>query len=171
MSDRTADSEVVFRWAEPGDAAVVTAIWQSTARWLEDKGDLLWLPGEFSEPATLAAITDQQLLVGTDSQGVCACALVTDTDEVFWPEQPPGAALYVHKIAVAQRMRGQRLAQRLLLHVETLARTRSISLVRLDCEPRKPLLSLYTACGFTRYDAQPVQRGEFRVQRFEKKLR
>jgi GNAT superfamily N-acetyltransferase len=47
---------------------------------------------------------------GSDPVGTM---LVATTDEDFWPEDAPGVALYVHKLAVARRAAGRGVSQAL----------------------------------------------------------
>jgi len=102
---------------------------------------------------------------GSDPVGTM---LVATTDEDFWPEDAPGVALYVHKLAVARRAAGRGVAQALLRQAEIETAAAAIPHLKLDCRADRPKLqALYESAGFQRVDERVVF-GWLHVVRYEK---
>ncbi len=159
------------RWAKPTDAAGVLAVWQEVSRWLQQQGMPLWDPNQFSHEQVSGQIAAGEICVGVDvAQRIVACMQVSTTDPLFWPEMHLEPAWYLHKIAVTRSQRGQNWVDALLAWVEPLATAGAAKYLRLDCEPRPALLALYQGAGFTNYDAGPVERAGYRVQRLQRPI-
>lgn len=81
-------------------------------------------------------------------QVIVAMVTVSDSDSETWGVGS-SAAVYVHRLAVAQTRRGSRLGQRLLAWVEARAADRGAACVRLDCATDNPgLRRFYEQHGF-----------------------
>ena len=89
-------------------------------------------------------------------------------DRVFWPDARDGEALYVHRLAVARRFAGRGLSMIMLEWSVREAKRLGRDYLRLDCEPRAKLLTLYQRAGFTPVDAAPIQVGRHFVVRHER---
>ncbi len=87
-------------------------------------------------------------------------------DPVFWPEVEAGTSAFVHKLAVAPRRQGQDLAQALLAHACSLARSQGLPMLRLDCQSGRPRLrAVYERFGFRHHSQIALGGGLF--ERFE----
>ena len=94
-----------------------------------------------------------------------------NADTLFWPQDPPGEAFYVHRLAVARNFAGRGFANAMLRWAEAETLNQGRRFLRLDCEPRPKLLALYQKAGFTRVDAEPIEVTGHWVVRHEKPVR
>jgi GNAT superfamily N-acetyltransferase len=92
-------------------------------------------------------------------------------DPIFWPNAIAGEALYIHRLAVARRFAGRRFSHAMLDWAAREAMSAGRDFLRLDCEPRPKLLSLYRDAGFLAVDARPIQVGVHFVVRHQKRSR
>jgi GNAT superfamily N-acetyltransferase len=70
-------------------------------------------------------------------------------DDFYWPEAAPGAALYIHKLAVRRAFAGQGLLGEMLAFAAADARARGIPLLRLDTFLRPAMQLMYERHGFS----------------------
>ncbi|GAA3035668.1 GNAT family N-acetyltransferase [Streptosporangium longisporum] len=136
---------LTLRRATGGDLDGVLALLAETAAWLNRRGVRQWPAGGF--PAgRIAPLIDAGTLYLLEGQDGPAATLALDghADPEFWaPADDPGAALYVHKLAVARDHSGRGLGEALL----DWAGLRVLSLgkrwLRLDCSKDNPGLQGY----------------------------
>ena len=143
---------------------------REAADWLIAKGEPLWGPNETSFDELLHVTRAGELVIGRVEGEVAACMYLHDEDRLFWPDDNPGEAFYVHRLAVARKFARRGLAQAMLRWAEAEVRMKQRAFLRLDCEPRPKLLALYADAGFTRVDPQPIQVCEHFVVRHEKRI-
>ena len=146
------------------------ALIHEAANWLIAKGEPLWGPNETSFEELERVARGGELVIGHVGAETAACMYLHDEDRLFWPQDKPGEAFYVHRLAVARKYAGLGFAHAMLRWAETEVRAKNRSFLRLDCEPRAKLLALYADAGFTRIDASPIQVGEHFVVRHEKPI-
>jgi GNAT superfamily N-acetyltransferase len=92
------------------------------------------------------------------------------SDPDFWPEDPPGEALYVHRLAVTRRFAKKGYSQAMLRWAEDEARRLGRPYVRLDCEQRPKLIALYRDAGYLRVDEGPVEVHGYWVLRQQRRV-
>ena len=158
------------RAAEPGEAAGALAILQEAASWSATLGPAVWLPEEFELREQVAAVAAGELIGGFDEQGMAACMRLQQRDTLFWPDDPPGAALYVHKVAVSRRCAGVGWLSRLIDYADRRSREHGALAVRLDTLPHPRMIRLYTDLGFEPVDAEPRRFGDRHMIRLERRL-
>jgi GNAT superfamily N-acetyltransferase len=146
------------------------ALIHEAADWLIAKGEPLWGPAETSYEELLRVTRGGELVIGRLDGEAVACMYLHNEDRLFWPEDPPGEAFYVHRLAVARRHAGRGFAKAMLAWAEAEVQATGRSYLRLDCEPRAKLLALYASTGFTRVDAEPILVAGHRVVRHEKRV-
>ncbi len=103
-----------------------------------------------------------------DTQPVAAMILLP-SDPLFWPADPPGDALYLHKLAVHPDWQGHGLSAQMI--PAAIKETRAVGRpwLRLDTAAERPKLrSLYESLGFVlvregRVDGWPAACYELRV--------
>lgn len=77
------------------------------------------------------------------------CVAVTDIDTTYWHNIECGKSLYLHKLAIKNEARGNRLSSQMIDHVKNIARSRGINEIRLDCNAdRAKLRKIYEDQGF-----------------------
>ncbi|WP_407569028.1 GNAT family N-acetyltransferase [Deinococcus altitudinis] len=78
-----------------------------------------------------------------------AVMLLVASDPVFWPGDPPGEALYLHKLAVHPDWQGLRLSAQMVEEAARLTRAAGRPWLRLDTAAERPRLrNLYEDLGF-----------------------
>lgn len=84
----------------PAPLANLTPVLRASSLAFEARGLPMWTP-DLLDPARLEAqyAGAQGYLGWLEGQPVAAMLLVP-SDPVFWPADPPGEALYLHKLAV-----------------------------------------------------------------------
>ena len=152
------------------EAPVALAILQEAAIWSATIGAPVWSPDEFTLADQLRVAAAGELIGGFDEMGMAACMRLQATDRLFWPDDPEGEALYVHKIAVARRAVGRDWLSRLIHHAIEQARERGAFALRLDTLPRPRMLELYTDRGFEAVDAEPRRFGDRFMIRLELRI-
>ena len=138
------------------------------AEWLTAKGEPLWGPNETSYDELVRVTQAGELITGHIAGELAACMYLHNEDKLFWPNDPPGQAFYVHRLAVARKYAGRGYAHAMLAWAVEETRRERRSYLRLDCEPRPKLLALYRSAGFTRVDANPIEVIGHLVVRHEK---
>ncbi len=137
----------------PAAAGVVAA----TARHQEALGRTLW-PPESVTPERLARHypAPSWHVAWREGRAVGAFSLL-DADPPFWPDDPPGEALYLHKLAVHPTCQGQGLAHTLLEHAVQVTRESGRPWLKLDTAANRPALRrLYETFGFEPVDEREV---------------
>lgn len=158
----------VIARAGMGAIAEADVLIREAADWLIAKGEPLWGPNEISYDELVRVTRAGELVTGRVEGALAACLYLHGEDTLFWPQDKPGEAFYIHRLAVARKHAGQGLAHRMLDWAVNETRAKGRPYLRLDCEPREKLLALYRNCGFARIDAAPIRVGEHFVVRHEK---
>ncbi|WP_425146120.1 GNAT family N-acetyltransferase [Deinococcus sp.] len=133
----------------PASYQEAAPIIQAAAQALEARADTLWHQSE----VTAAALTRQypagRALIGElDSLPAVTCILL-DHDPSFWPDDPPGAALYLHKLEVHPAWQGHGLAHAMLRAAVQEVRAMGGQFLRLDTDFLRPRLrAVYEQFGF-----------------------
>jgi GNAT superfamily N-acetyltransferase len=145
----------LVRSLAPREVADAVELLRAAANWTARFGSPIW-----NEEELAAALSDRSgeeggWFGGFEQGRLSACMRVDGADPVHWPNDPPGAAIYVHKVAVARRAAGRGWTARLIAHAVDLAASRGAAFVRLDTAPRKKLINLYRQLGFELTDPRP----------------
>jgi GNAT superfamily N-acetyltransferase len=140
------------------------------ADWLTAAGMPLWGPEETSHEELVRVARLGELVIGRVAGEAATCMYLHDEDHLFWPQSRVGEAFYVHRLAVARKFKGQGFARAMLDWGEAETRRCGRSYLRLDCEPRSKLLTIYQAAGFARVDPGTIRVGRHFVVRHEKRV-
>jgi GNAT superfamily N-acetyltransferase len=126
------------------------------AEWLIGKGETLWGANETSLATLEAVARADELVMARIGREAAACMFLHRSDPDFWPGDPAGEAVYIHRLAVARAFAGRGFAGRMLAWAEEEARRMGRRYVRLDCEPRPKLIALYRSAGYLPVDPAPA---------------
>lgn len=140
-----------------GDLPAAAGVVAATARHQEALGRTLW-PPESVTPERLARHypAPSWHVAWREGRAVGAFSLL-DADPPFWPDDPPGEALYLHKLAVHPSGQGQGLAHKLLEHAVQVTRESGRPWLKLDTAASRPALRrLYETFGFEPVDEREV---------------
>lgn len=155
VSATSATTSWFIRRAALEEAGEALAILREVAQWLIDTGRPLWPVESLQLDAVRRAALAGELVLGfTESQPVATMTLQA-RDESYWPNDPQGEALYVHKVAVRRCAAGQNWCSRLIEWARDRARNAGARFLRLDTAGRPELLSLYQRLGFNVVDEKP----------------
>ncbi|MFI7614150.1 GNAT family N-acetyltransferase [Nonomuraea terrae] len=135
---------LALRRAEPADLHGVLKLLADTSEWLYTQGVRQWPRGGFG-PERIEPLIEERVLFllddelryldpGASAPPVATIALDEHADPEFWtPGDDPGAALYVHKLAVARNWSGSGLGDALLDWACAAAYAAGLPWLRLDC--------------------------------------
>lgn len=152
--------------ALPEEAAVAVEILREASRWVASISRPLWHADSFVVGDFERAAAMQELVLGYEPDPV-ACMLLQKRDEVYWPDDADGEALYLHKIAVRRAAAGQGWLGRLIGWAASEARSAGARFLRLDTADREKLVSLYQSHGFRAVDPHPRRYGALLIVRLE----
>lgn len=162
---------LVVRKAEPSEKAMVLAIKQDAARWLEAKGihqwaGILMAQGEdfvhkpVQEGEAYLALKDD-LPIGTIT--------LTWEDAVSWGEKgKDGKAGYLHGMAVLRKYAGKEIGKNLLNWAMGAIRAKG-KIIRLDCMAENPRINRYYTDLQFESKGQATLASGFKVSLYEKK--
>jgi GNAT superfamily N-acetyltransferase len=157
--------------AAPDDALAVAEVLQEAARWITTWRSQLWDPELVGESFVTPYIARGQMLTARTAGSIAGVMIMLPDDPHFWPDRPPGEALYLHKLAVRRDYAGTGVPSALMDHAAGLARAQRRPILRLDCDP--PLSRFYQGLGFRPVDEIDVRHpeaGPMRVARMERRL-
>ncbi|PTA67291.1 GNAT family N-acetyltransferase [Deinococcus arcticus] len=132
-----------------GDLEAAAGVLRASAAELETRGQPLW---------PLDSLTLERLgrhypahgwqVAWRAGQAVGTYCLL-ERDPPFWPDDPPGEALYLHKLAVHPAAQGTGLSALLLADARARARSAGRPWLKLDTAADRPALrQLYKRVGF-----------------------
>lgn len=154
-----------IRRANCDEAASAVRILRSVSTLLVEKGSPLWDPESFDLGAFRNAALLGELVLGYQGDEPVACMLLQRSDPVFWPDDSPGDALYLHKLAVLSQARGLGWSSRLIEWAHARAVESAVRFLRLDA-PQSGF-ALYQKYGFVLIDTRPRWFGKTRAVRLE----
>lgn len=164
------ESEVTVERGELVDVPEVQALVAEARQWLADRLIDQWqdpLPDRVIE----ADVHCGRLFVIRETGGLAGMLSITHSDVETWGPDTT-RALYVHRLAVAQRHRGAQLGRTLLRWARTYALEHDCEWLRLDCAADNPgLRRYYERAGFAHVRDEvvpsPDGRRSFRVSLYQ----
>lgn len=121
----------------------------ATANALVERGQTLWPPHTLTPERLLRYYPAHTWRVARQAGQALATCCLLDADPLFWPDDSPGMALYLHKLGVVPEAQGRGLAQHMLAFAVHETRERGLPLLKLDtAAERTKLRHLYTTYGF-----------------------
>lgn len=145
----------VIRPADPADAPEIRRLLHDVALWTETFGRRVWQEEELDRCTHPSSLADGRWFGAFDPEGLAACMRVDASDPTHWPDDGPGDAIYLHKVAVARRAAGRGWAGRLVETATEIAAGTAVRFLRLDTLPRAKLIGLYHNLGFRLVDEHP----------------
>lgn len=153
--------------ATPEEAGEALSILREVAQWLVDIGRPLWPVESFQLDAVRRAALAGELILGFAESRPVASMQLQARDERFWPDDPPGEALYMHKVAVRRCAAAQQWSTRLIAWAREEAQNAGARFLRLDTADRHELLALYQRHGFYVVDERPRCVDDLMIYRLE----
>ncbi|MCG5211731.1 GNAT family N-acetyltransferase [Streptosporangium soli] len=142
---------LTLRKAGHADLPAALALLAEAAEWLYRRGVRQW-PREGFGPQRIEPLIDEGVLYLADDGAAPVAVVAVDdhADPEFWASaDDPGAALYVHKLAVSRSLAGRRVGDALLDWAGLLALASGRRWLRLDCAKDNHGLQAYYRRSFT----------------------
>lgn len=132
-----------------GDTGAASGVLVAAALHLKARGEPLWPESSLTPERLARSYPPDGWRVAWRGGAALACLCLLDTDPLFWPDDPPGEALYLHKLAVHPQAQGQGLSALLLREAVRETGARGRRWLRLDTATGRPKLrALYADFGF-----------------------
>ena len=135
--------------------------------WTSTFGAPIWPLGGFTteEQHRIAAAGEQ--IGGFEDARMVACMRLHESDPVYWADDPPGEALYLHKLAVRRAASGRGWTARLVAWAVAECRRNGARALRLDTLANDKLPRHYEALGFRFVDETSDRVGGVPIVRME----
>ena len=131
------------------ELTVFSDILQEVACWLETTGQPLWALELLEPEALLRKNTLDELFLGRLNGVPVATMILQHEDTPFYPDDPPGEALYLHKLAVRRSASGRGVSTKMIAWAQNHATRLGKRYLRLDTSAERPKLNaLYRNYGF-----------------------
>ncbi|WP_309573496.1 GNAT family N-acetyltransferase [Deinococcus sp.] len=132
-----------------GDIPAASAVLTAAATALVARGEPLWPPKTLTPERLLRHYAVSPWRVAWRGGQVVACMSLLHSDPPFWPDDVPGTAQYLHKLAVHPDAQGQRLSSWMVQKAMSEARRAGVPALKLDTATSRPKLrALYEGSGF-----------------------
>jgi GNAT superfamily N-acetyltransferase len=157
---------ISVRRATASDAAVVQAMLQEAAQWVDALGVVMWDEGELAADRVNADIAAGRFFIA-DVDGEAAGAVIFQLeDHLFWPDLEQNDSAFLHRLVVRRRYRGLGVSTALMRWARSRASDLGKRYLRLDCDADRPKLrTLYEGFGFRFHSFRQV--GPYYVARYE----
>ena len=157
---------ISVRQATASDAAVVQAMLEEAAQWVDALGVVMWDEGELAPDRVDADIAAGQFFIA-DVDGEAAGAVIFQLeDRLFWPDLKQNDSAFLHRLVVRRRYRGLGVSTALMRWATSRASDFGRRYLRLDCDADRPKLrALYEGFGFQFHSFRQV--GPYYVARYE----
>lgn len=138
--------------------------------WAKARGTAVWELNELRLEPFEEAARKSELVIGYADESPAATMLLQTEDRLYWPGEAPGAALYLHKVAVRRAYAGQSWLSCLIAFAVDEATRLGIGRLRLDTILRPMPRSLYEQRGFQALVEPPLLVAGRQMIRMERTL-
>jgi len=135
---------------EPDELDTFLSILREAADWLRRRGRELWTPAQLTEGAILGQYGVDELFLCRVHGEPAGVMILAKEETIHWPDEQPGEAVYMHKLAVRRAYAGTVLSTRMIEYAKEYTRELGRAYLRLDCDYRPALCALYERNGFDR---------------------
>jgi predicted N-acetyltransferase YhbS len=148
----------------------VAAILAAASAWSKSKSSFEWHAQDISIELLTAHTEKGEMFGWIENSKILGCMLLVDVDKVHWPEDRPGDALYIHKLAVKRSHAGIGIGETLVAFACCEAKSRGIHMLRLDTVPETRLPAYYERQGFIADPNGPADYAGRRLIRMQKRI-
>jgi GNAT superfamily N-acetyltransferase len=135
--------------------------------WTSTFGEPIWAFGSFTpEELHRIAVAGEQI-GGFEGTQMVACMRLHESDPIFWADDPPGEALYLHKLAVRRSASGRGWSARLVQWAVEECRKKGARALRLDTLANDKLPRHYETLGFHLVDETSQRVGGVPIVRMQ----
>lgn len=142
-------SELVIRKATPENIPQIEEMYRTRVKFNDAHDIHQWDYDQVTWECFQTLYTIDDYYAGfLDDTLVCGCFIV-DMDALYWPHEPKGAALYLHKIVVHPNYGGHGYADQLITFFKNKGKEEGYPEVRIDVREKKTKLrQMYERNGF-----------------------
>lgn len=158
----------LLRASDPGHWEEASSLLGDVRIRLESMSAMLWTEAQTSPGRLAMDYPIEQLHFLEENAERIGIVVLMEHDPLFWPEIKPGAALFVHKLALHPVHCGKGLGKTALDTIVEYAGKLGHDWIRLDCDDRPALHRFYQDYGFTLVDIKPVS--QFVVGRYKLRI-
>jgi GNAT superfamily N-acetyltransferase len=158
---------VEIRFARATESPLVSSVLVEAATWIAERGAPLWHMDQLGADAIAADVAAGRFVLAMLDTEALATARLTRDDPECWPDATPGAAAYVHRVAIRRAWAGRGLPGMILAWCAKQAQDLGCGYLRVDCDAeRLRLRGLYEGLGFRFHSERTV--GRHTVARYER---
>lgn len=141
--------ELTIRALQEDELPLFSSILLEGARWLAERGMSMWSEEQVAVEKLLKNNRMHEMFIGYHDGEPAAVMILQEADAMMWPEDPPGEALYLHKLCVRRSLARTGLSQAMVDWAKLQAKQANKGYVKLDCAADRPaLVTFYTQQGF-----------------------
>jgi ribosomal protein S18 acetylase RimI-like enzyme len=138
-----------IRPIQPDEIDHVVAILQEASQWLISRGIAQWNPADFDHATVTRWMSSGVVLAAWREHDAIGTVTIDEQDDGLWTGMP-GAARYIHKLAISRHAAGQGVSRALLRAAEAHVAAQGYPSARLDCwAGNTALRRFYTNAGYT----------------------
>ncbi|GAA3370752.1 GNAT family N-acetyltransferase [Streptomyces sannanensis] len=151
---------IAFRGADESDLGALVVLYDTAARWMQEKGIAQWRPGDKDAEHFRERIQTGEVWVAQRGDRIVGAYELWWDDEPAWGAQPPVAG-YVHRLMTDRTHAPAGTGRVLLAHAEGRTARAGRGLCRLDCLSTNPRLRrYYEGTGYRVVGEQPSKVGK-----------
>lgn len=135
--------------ALPGDLPAIYRLFEEAIRFQKENNYIGW--ANYDKRFLQSDIQHSFLfkILNHDNDITCIFSICY-SDELIWREKEKGDAVYLHRIVLNQKYKGERLFQTVLNWAIELARKRKLKFIRMDTwAENEKIIAYYKSYGFT----------------------
>lgn len=152
-----------------GDIQAASKVLVAAAQHLQQRGQALWPPEVLTPERLLKHYPQETWRVAWENDQPVGTFCLLRADPFFWPDDPAGEALYLHKLGVHPAAQGRGLALEMLRHAAEQTRDAGRPWLKLDtASNRSKLRALYNDFGFQDVDERQI--GAYFVVRMQMRV-
>ena len=114
-------ANITVGFADPGDVEAIVAVLAEAAGWMRFRGGSPWSNEEINAKFVASRVNNSEFVVARSPSVMMGVCTLSKIDPLFWPEDRPRTAAYLHKLAVPRLFAGGRVTPRLVDYCRNIA--------------------------------------------------
>ena len=149
-----------FKQANEKDIALIEYLYSTRLQQLHDKGIEQWSEEEITWPQLSKIYDVSHFYIVYKNEEACGAFVMADYDPLYWRDDKPKDALYIHKVMVLESVSGTGVSDAILAYFKEEAKRRGYPVAKLDVrEYKTKLRSFYERNGFKLYKTVDLGKG------------
>ncbi|WP_336771943.1 GNAT family N-acetyltransferase [Paenibacillus sp. MMO-58] len=119
------------------------------AQWIAANKNRMWDESDLHAHSLMDGLTINNFFAAFIEGEIAGVMILQDEDSFFWPEDPEGEALYLHKLCIRRKYAKTGLSDSMIGYAKKLAEVSRKRFLKLDCAAdRAALRQFYEQHGF-----------------------